>query len=81
MPSLRRKRFANVNTAVAGDAILDEEIVSGVEDLQVRLGVDTNGDSNIDQYVNPGGVPGNAAVVSVTSLAAGPRRRPGFRPS
>ena len=66
VPSLRRKRFANVNTAVAGDAILDEEIVSGVEDLQVRLGVDTNGDSNIDQYVNPGGVPGNAAVVSVT---------------
>jgi len=66
VPSLRRKRFANVNTATAGDAILDEEIVSGVEDLQVRLGVDTNGDSNIDQYVNPGGVPGNAAVVSVT---------------
>jgi type IV pilus assembly protein PilW len=66
VPSLRRKRFANVNTAVAGDAILDEEIVSGVEDLQVRLGVDTNGDSNIDQYVNPGGVPGNAAVVSAT---------------
>jgi type IV pilus assembly protein PilW len=66
VPSLRRKRFANVNTAVAGDAILDEEIVSGVEDLQVRLGIDTNGDSNIDQYVNPGGVPGNAAVVSAT---------------
>lgn len=66
VPSLRRKRFANVNTAVVGDAILDEEIVSGVEDLQVRLGIDTNGDSNIDQYVNPGGVPGNAAVVSAT---------------
>ena len=32
----------------------------------MRLGVDTNGDSNIDQYVNPGGVPGNAAVVSAT---------------
>jgi type IV pilus assembly protein PilW len=66
VPSLRRKRFANVNTAAASDAILDEEIVSGVEDLQVRLGIDTTGDSNIDQYVNPGGVPGNAAVVSVT---------------
>jgi type IV pilus assembly protein PilW len=64
VPSLRRKRFANVNTP--SNAMLDEEIVSGVEDLQVRLGVDTNGDSNIDQYVNPGGVPGNAAVVSVT---------------
>jgi type IV pilus assembly protein PilW len=66
VPSLRRKRFANVNTVAASDAILDEEIVSGVEDLQVRLGIDTTGDSNIDQYVNPGGVPGNAAVVSAT---------------
>ena len=66
VPSLRRKRFANVNTAIPANAVIDEEIVSGVEDLQVRLGVDTNGDSNIDQYVNPGGVPGNAAVVSAT---------------
>jgi type IV pilus assembly protein PilW len=66
VPSLRRKRFASVNAALPGNAILDEEIVTGVEDIQIRLGVDTNGDSNIDQYVNPGGVPGNAAVVSVT---------------
>jgi type IV pilus assembly protein PilW len=66
VPSLRRKRFASVNAALPANAILDEEIVSGVEDMQIRLGVDTNGDSNIDQYVNPGGVPGNAAVVSVT---------------
>lgn len=66
VPSLRRKRFANVNTATATDAIIDEEIVSGVEDLQVRFGVDTNGDTNIDQYVNPGAVPANARVVSAT---------------
>jgi len=66
VPSLRRKRFASVNAAIPANAVLDEEIVSGVEDMQIRLGVDTNGDSNIDQYVNPGGVPGNAAVVSVT---------------
>jgi type IV pilus assembly protein PilW len=66
VPSLRRKRFASVNAAIATNAVLDEEIVSGVEDLQVRLGIDTDGDSNIDQYVEPGGVPGTAAVVSVT---------------
>lgn len=66
VPSLRRKRFASVNAALPANAVLDEEIVSGVEDMQIRLGVDTNGDSNIDQYVNPGAVPGNAAVVSVT---------------
>ena len=65
VPSLRRKRFANANGGVA-DAFIDEEIVPGVEDLQVRLGVDTNGDTNIDQYVNPGAVPANGVVVSAT---------------
>lgn len=65
VPALRRKRFANANGAAA-NAFLDEEIVPGVEDLQVRLGVDTNGDTNIDQYVNPGAVPVNGVVVSAT---------------
>ncbi|MBK7902085.1 MAG: PilW family protein [Proteobacteria bacterium] len=65
VPSLRRKRFANASGA-PGNAFVDEEIVPGVEDLQVRLGVDTNGDTNIDQYVNPGAVPANGVVVSAT---------------
>jgi type IV pilus assembly protein PilW len=65
VPSLRRKRFANA-TGAPGNAFIDEEIVPGVEDLQVRLGVDTNGDTNIDQYVNPGAVPANGVVVSAT---------------
>ena len=65
VPSLRRKRFANASGA-PGNAFIDEEIVPGVEDLQVRLGVDTNGDTNIDQYVNPGAVPANGVVVSAT---------------
>lgn len=65
VPSLRRKRFANANGAAA-DAFLDEEIVPGVEDLQVRLGVDTNDDTNIDLYVDPGAVPANGVVVSAT---------------
>ena len=65
VPSLRRKRFANANGTTA-NGFIDEEIVPGVEDLQVRFGIDTNGDTNIDQYVNPGAVPANAAVVSAT---------------
>ena len=65
VPSLRRKRFANANGA-PGNAFIDEEIVPGVEDLQVRLGIDTNGDTNIDQYVNAGAVPANSVVVSAT---------------
>lgn len=63
VPALRRKRFANANGAAAS-AFIDEEIVPGVEDLQVRFGVDVDGDTNIDQYVDPGAVPAGAQVVS-----------------
>lgn len=66
LPSLRRKRFASVNAAMATNAVIDEEIAPGVEDMQVRLGIDTNDDTNIDQYVSPGAVPANARVVSAT---------------
>ncbi len=65
LPSLRRKRFSNVNGS-AGTAFIDEEIAPGIEDLQVRLGIDTNGDTSVDQYVNPGAVPPAASVVSAT---------------
>jgi type IV pilus assembly protein PilW len=63
VPALRRKRFANAN-GTAGQAFIDEEIVPGVEDLQVRFGIDVDGDTNIDQYVDPGAVPAGARVVS-----------------
>ena len=64
VPSLRRKSFADVNSAA--DAITDDEIVPGVEDLQVRFGVDTNGDTSVDSYVNPNAVPAGADVISAT---------------
>lgn len=48
VPSLRRKSLG------AGPAMGDEEIVQGVEDIQVQFGVDTNGDTSVDTYVNPG---------------------------
>jgi type IV pilus assembly protein PilW len=66
VPALRRKRLANINAATEAEALLDEELVPGVEDLQVRFGVDTNGDSNVDQYVNPNAVPAGATVISAT---------------
>jgi type IV pilus assembly protein PilW len=65
-PSLRRKRLAAINGGNAAAVYPDEEIVPGVEDLQVRFGVDTNGDTNIDQYVDPGGVAAGDAVISAT---------------
>ncbi|HEU4619681.1 MAG TPA: PilW family protein [Gammaproteobacteria bacterium] len=53
VPSLRVKRLG------VGPAITDEEVLPGVEDMQVQLGVDTDafGSPNrgsIDLYVNPG---------------------------
>jgi len=64
-PSLRRKRMvAGTGSQIA--QVQDEEVVPGIEDMQVRFGIDTNGDTNVDQYVNPGAVPGTASVVSAT---------------
>jgi type IV pilus assembly protein PilW len=63
VPSLRRKVIGDVND---DGFIGDEEIVAGVEHMQVLLGIDENGDTNIDRYVNPGEVPATARVVSAT---------------
>ena len=77
VPALRRKRFVDVNAA-RRDAVIDEEIVPGIEDLQVRFGVDTNGRAtaaNADTYVDPGSVPaGRRTIVSATDVAARPCR-------
>jgi len=45
-PSLRRRTLVN-------GAMLDEEVILGVENMQVQFGVDTTGDANIDRYVDP----------------------------
>lgn len=66
LPALRRKSFGNVNAASPSGAISDEELVAGVEDLQVRFGIDTDADASLDQYVDPGAVPPGARVVAVT---------------
>jgi type IV pilus assembly protein PilW len=55
-----------VNSANVGGAMTDEELVAGIEDLQVRFGVDTDGDAGLDAYVDPGAVPAGARVVAAT---------------
>ena len=55
VPSLRRKLLRNGG---AGPSIVDEEVLPGVEDLQIEFGIDTDliGTANrgtIDRYVNP----------------------------
>jgi type IV pilus assembly protein PilW len=58
-PALRRKTLA------AGPDVADEEVIAGVEDLQFQVGLDTNGDSDADLFVNPGPVPAGVHPVSV----------------
>jgi len=62
--ALRRQTLAGSAT---GPIIRDEEIVPGVEDLQVQFGIDDGPlDGNVDRYVNPGaGVPAGARIASV----------------
>lgn len=66
LPALRRKSFGNVNAGSPAGALQDDEIVAGIEDLQVRFGVDTDGDASLDHYVDPGAVPAGARVVTAT---------------
>jgi len=66
VPALRRKAFGNVNAASVGESMTDEELVAGIEDLQLRFGVDHDGDGSIDGNAAPGAVPAGATVVSVT---------------
>ncbi len=50
LPSLRRK----VLRVAAGEVSLaDEEVIPGVEDMQIQFGVDLNGDDAADLYVDP----------------------------
>lgn len=58
-PSLRRKTLVN------GGVIEDQEMISGVENLQVQFGLDTNGDGTVERYVDPD----NAAAASAAILA------------
>jgi type IV pilus assembly protein PilW len=57
-PALRRTRF---NTGAA----VDEELVNGIEDMQLLYGVDTDGDRTADNYVNATAVTNWNRVVSV----------------
>lgn len=46
-PSLRRK------TLVSGNVIEDQEMITGVENLQVQFGIDTDADGSVERYVDP----------------------------
>lgn len=48
--ALRRKQLG---VGGAAPAILDNEIIRGIADMQIQFGVDRNGDNAADYYVNP----------------------------
>ena len=74
MPSLRRKVF----TGDASSNVTDEEVLPGIEDLQIQFGVDTDpvGAENrgsIDRFVNPGDpilTPGDPAFIPDAEILA-----------
>ena len=50
-PTLRRK---TLTVRSGAPFIADEEVAPGVENIQIQLGVDVDGDNTVDRYVNPG---------------------------
>jgi type IV pilus assembly protein PilW len=60
--SLRRQ------TLVAGPKVQDDEIIQGVQDMQVQFGIDVNGDGTVERYVNPEDVIPAGARVSTVQL-------------
>ncbi len=57
-PSLRQKTLVN-------GVMTDQEIMPGVENLQIQLGLDTNESGTVDSYVDPS----NPAVATSTVMA------------
>lgn len=64
--ALRRKTLTR-DGAAGRPRLVDEDVMPGVEDLQVQFGVDAVAphDGNVDRYVNPGAVPADARIKSV----------------
>jgi type IV pilus assembly protein PilW len=75
IPSLRVKTLIG---GAGGPRIVDQEVLPGVEDMQVQFGVDTDlidtpNRGAIDRYVNPGDpiiTPGNAAFLPDAQILA-----------
>lgn len=57
-PALRRKRL------VAGPAVQDEEIIPGIDDLQVQYGIDADHDGSADRWLNAGEAASGMPVVA-----------------
>jgi type IV pilus assembly protein PilW len=62
-PSLHRKMVVGIGGV---PQFRDQEVIAGVEDLQVQFGIDPTGITGVAQsYVNPEAVPANSQIVAV----------------
>jgi type IV pilus assembly protein PilW len=62
LPALRRKTLSSGGVL----RFADQEIIAGIEDMQVQFGIDPTGNTGIaTRYVNPDAVPATAQIVSV----------------
>jgi type IV pilus assembly protein PilW len=72
-PSLRQLTLTRNGTTPALD---DEEVVAGIENLQVLFGLDADGDGSVERYVSPAEAaladPGAIAAVRLWLLASFP---------
>jgi type IV pilus assembly protein PilW len=65
VPALRRWRLPTALDPASTD-FLSEEVIAGIEDMQVQFGIDPTGARGVaTQYVNPDAVPADSQVVSV----------------
>lgn len=65
-----------------GPSIQDDEVIAGVQDMQVQFGIDVNGDGTVERYVNPeDAIPAGAriATVQLWLLVVAEEREVGFR--
>lgn len=63
LPALRRKVLMSAGGA---PVFRDQEIIPGVEDMQIQFGIDPAGNTGVaTRYVNPNGVPAGAQIVAV----------------
>lgn len=61
--SLRRQALSILAGA---PRMVDEEVIPGVQDLQVQFGLDVNGDGTVERYVNPeDAIPVGARIATV----------------
>ena len=62
VPTLRRQRLV-AGSGGSGPTVVDEEVAPGVENIQMQLGIDVDGDNTVDRYVNPGAAIYNPSAV------------------